>query len=664
MFWFAVKRLALGVTLIVAASVVLLIADLDRRASGGEMRRIAILQHASSTLLDDGVRGIIDALAERGYADGRTVEIAPFNSHGDMATGNAIARQVTTGEYDLVLTASTPSMQAVANNNRDGRTTHIFGVVADPFTAGIGLNAADPLDHPAHMTGQSSFMPVEESFVLARQMLPGLERIGIAWNPAEANSEAFTLAAREVCARLGLTVIEANVDGSSGVTEAVNSLLARNAQVVWVGGDNAMMAAIDSAISTARRGGVPVITITPGEPARGSLLDIGLDFYAIGRMAGVLAADVLDGADPATIPVTDVGDRAPRIIVANVTALEGLREPWRLPDAILQRATVVVDDTGVHRRAAPETQGALGKRWKVDFIQYASTVETEEADHGVREGFKEAGLVEGRDYEIRVRNAQGDMATVSAMIDAALSEGSDLLLTFSTPSLQAAMRRTSDVPIVFTLVANAVAAGAGKNDTDHQPNVTGVYLMGAYAELLDVIAEVLPRARRLGSLYVPAEVNTVFHRDRMLEVTRDRGYSLATVAANTSSEVPDASLSLASMDIEVISQLPGNLTSAAFPSLAQAARRARLPIFAFATSQARGGAVVTVARDYDDGGRESALMAARVMRGEAIATMPFQEVKTTKISVNLDAARAIGLTLPDALVRRADLVIGGPETGR
>lgn len=663
MFWFAVKRLALGVTLIVAASVVLLVADLDRR-SGGDIPRIAILQHASSTLLDDGARGIIDALGERGYVHGRTVEIAPFNSHGDMATGNAIARQVTTGEYDLVLTVSTPSMQAVANNNREGRATHIFGVVADPFTAGIGLNAADPLDHPAHMTGQSSFMPVEESFVLARQMLPGLQRVGIAWNPAESNSEAFTLAAREVCARLGLTVIEANVDGSSGVTEAVNSLLARNVQVVWVGGDNAMMAAIDSAISTARRGGVPVITITPGEPTRGSLFDIGLDFYAVGRMTGALAADVLDGADPATIPITDVRDQTPRIIVANVTALEGLREPWRIPDEILQRATVVVDDEGVHRRTTSATEGALSKRWKIDFIQYASTVETEEADHGVREGLKEAGFVEGRDYDIRVRNAQGDMATVSAMIDAALSEGSDLLLTFSTPSLQAAIRRTSDVPIVFTLVANAVAAGAGKNDTDHLPNVTGVYLMGAYPELLDVIAEVLPRARRLGSLYVPAEVNTVFHRDRMLEVARDRGYSLATVAANTSSEVPDASLSLASMDIEVISQLPGNLTSAAFPSLAQAARRAGLPIFAFATSQARGGAVVTVARDYDDGGRESALMAARVMRGEAIATMPFQEVKTTKISVNLDAARAIGLALPDALVQRADLVIGGAGTRR
>src|SRR5690606_26534816 len=361
MFWFAIKRLALGMTLIVAASIVLLVADLDRRS--GDVPRIAILQHASTSLLDEGARGIIDALAERGFVKGRTMDMSQFNSHGDMATGNAIARQVTTGEYDLVLTVSTPSMQAVANNNRDGRTIHIFGVVADPFSAGIGLNADDPLDHPAHMTGQSSFMPVEESFELTMQMLPGLQRVGIAWNPAESNSETFTLAAREACARLGLTVIEANVDGSSGVTEAVNTLVTRGAQVVWIGGDNTMMAAIDSAIATARRGGVPVVTITPGEPTRGSLLDIGLDFYAVGRMVGTLTADVLEGADPATIPVRDVRELTPRRIVANFTALEGLREAWRIPDEVLQRATVVVDDKGVHRRTTGATQGAVSKRW-------------------------------------------------------------------------------------------------------------------------------------------------------------------------------------------------------------------------------------------------------------------------------------------------------------
>ena len=68
------------------------------------------------------------------------------------------------------------------------------------------------------------------------------------------------------------------------------------------------------------------------------------------------------------------------------------------------------------------------------------------------------------------------MATVSALIDAALSEHADLIVTFSTPTLQAALQRARSVPIVFTYVSSAVAAGAGASDTDHLANVTGVYM--------------------------------------------------------------------------------------------------------------------------------------------------------------------------------------------
>ena len=61
-----------------------------------------------------------------------------------MAVGNAIARQIVNGDYDLVLTSSTPSMQAVANANRDGLVLHVFGIVADPFSAGMASIAPIP----------------------------------------------------------------------------------------------------------------------------------------------------------------------------------------------------------------------------------------------------------------------------------------------------------------------------------------------------------------------------------------------------------------------------------------------------------------------------------------------------------------------------------------
>ena len=137
-------------------------------------------------MLDEGIEGLLAGLGERGYRDGENLVIQRFNAQGDMPTGVAIARQVTAGDFDLVITSSTPSMQAVANTNREGKVRHVFTLVADPFASGIGLDRTDPARHPPHLVGQGIFPPVERAFQLARQMLPTLSRIGVPWNPAAA----------------------------------------------------------------------------------------------------------------------------------------------------------------------------------------------------------------------------------------------------------------------------------------------------------------------------------------------------------------------------------------------------------------------------------------------------------------------------------------------
>src|SRR5262249_436629 len=154
-------------------------ADRGHRPASGPraVHRVAILQHANTVVLDEGIRGVVDGLASRGFRDGDRITIERFNAQGDMPTGIAIARPVTSGDYDLVITSSTPSMQAVANNNREGKVRHVFPLVADPFASGVGLDRADPLKHPAYMVGQGSFPPVDKAFQIARRMFPGLARI-------------------------------------------------------------------------------------------------------------------------------------------------------------------------------------------------------------------------------------------------------------------------------------------------------------------------------------------------------------------------------------------------------------------------------------------------------------------------------------------------------
>src|SRR5262245_24725470 len=169
-----------------------------------------------------------------------------------------------------------------------------------------------------------------------------------------------------------------------------------------------------------------------------------------------------------------------------------------------------------------EADVGRGKKWRLAFIQYIQSPEVDEAEAGVRAGLKESGLVEGEDYEITVRNASGDMATMLALIDAAMQDRADMLVTFSTPTLQAAINKTSRVPVVFTFVTDPGAAGAGRSYVDHRANVTGVYTHAPCDAILDCVREFIPGVQRVGTLTVPAEVNSVYSHQLLLAAAKKR----------------------------------------------------------------------------------------------------------------------------------------------
>ena len=670
------RKLALGLVLIVIASGILLLSDWRSRRSSRDAAKaandsiqrtftVAILQNVSQPILDDGVRGMVDGLAQKGYVDGQRIVLRKYNAEGDMPTANAIARDITDGKNDLVMTASTPVLQAVANANKQGKALHVFALVSDPYGAGVGINRDNHLEHPPYMTGYGTMQPVEASFKIARQMRPALNSIGVVWNASEANSAAQIVIARKLSAELGISLLEATVDNSSGVGEAANALVSRGVEALWIGGDSTVLVAADVVVQAAKKGRIPVFTVIPPTVDKGSLFDLGANYYELGLHTGHLAADVLDGRSPAQIPVENF---IPETLHINKAALTGLKDSWTIPADLESRANVVIDSTGKKvkqpaeatsplPRTAAASNTALKRKWKIHLVEYIQVVDVEESEAGVREGLVAAGLVEGRDYELKISNAHGDMATVSGLIDAALTDQADMLITLSTPSLQAAIRRAKGIPIVFTYCASAIAAGAAKSATDHLPNLTGVETTGAYEEILRVAMECVPQVKKVGTLFVPSEMNMVFHRDRIVEAGRGMGIEVIAVAAETSAEVSDATAALCQKGIDAICQIPGNLTAAAFPSIARAAQTARMPLFASQRSQALAGAPVVVAREYHEAGVEAAALAARIMRGANPASIPIQASTKTKLIINLKAATAVGMTIPKPLQSRAAEVI-------
>jgi ABC-type uncharacterized transport system substrate-binding protein len=333
-----VRRLRLGIALILACSAFLLYSDRHQRAAAGAIPRVALLQYSSTVVLDDAARGILDELKANGYENGRNIQLDRYNAENDMPTNTGIAQQVVSGKYDYAFTVSTNCLQSIANANREGRVKHIFGAVADPLAAKVGINPKDPLDHPKNMVGIGSLAPIDELLEAARRANPKLHRVGLPWNPSQANSEMYTKFTREVVKKMGIELLEGNVDNTSAVGEVVSSLVGRGADLILMHGDMTVALGIDAAVAAARRGRIPVFGTMPGTIDHGVLVAIGADYYEIGRLTGALGIRVIRGSDPNRMPIEYI---MPKQIAVNRKALDGLKDAWNLPDDLIRQAKKV-----------------------------------------------------------------------------------------------------------------------------------------------------------------------------------------------------------------------------------------------------------------------------------------------------------------------------------
>jgi ABC-type uncharacterized transport system substrate-binding protein len=201
-----------------------------------------------------------------------------------------------------------------------------------------------------------------------------------------------------------------------------------------------------------------------------------------------------------------------------------------------------------------------------------------------------------------------------------------------------------------------VAAGAGRDYIDHRANVAGVYTHPPCDAILDCVREIIPGVRSIGTLTVPAEVNSVFCRDLLVAAAKKRSIAIVDLPLATTSDVPDTAAALCTRPIDAVVIMASNLTITSYPTIATAARRARMPVFGSATSQFEGGAVAAVSEDFFDGGHGAGKIAARVIRGEIPRDIPFQPTSGARLLLNPQAAEQLGLKVPTALRERADKV--------
>ena len=642
----------MGISLIFLASAILLISDWhQRRAGGGKIPRVAIVQHSAQPALDEGVLGTLDALTANGLVDRQNINLRRFNADGDFTVANAIAGQVVAAGFDLVVTISTPSLQAVAKANSSERVIQVFGIVADPYRVGVGIGRKSPLDHPKRLVGVPTPLPVADSFRLARKLFPGLQSVGVVWNPSEANSEITTMQAREICKELRINLREVNVDSSVAVAEAAAALTAQGVQAIWVGGDNTVILALDSVVSAARKARIPVFSSITTEPNRGTLFDFGANYYDAGKMTGKMAAEILRGVDPATIPIPD---KIPQKLVVNKKALNGLKDPWVFPEEVLVKADVLIDEDGVHRKSQMAVrQPPEGRLFKVGVVYFGPDPSADACMAGLFGELRNLGFVEGKNLQVRKAHAQGEIINIPPILQNFDNEDLDLIIPMSTPVLTAAIKAVKKKPVVFTYVYDPIAAGAGKTPTDHLPNITGTGSFPPVDDTLVVIRELLPKVQAVGTLYNSSEANS----RKVIEVGRElfqkHGIKLEEVTVTNTSEVFQATQVLATRKIQAIWITGDNTALQAFEGVAKAAADARLPLVINDPEFTERGALVAVGIGWQKTCQGAAKRVAQVLLGEKPQNLPFENVVVKKVVLNSDVARKLGITFPDKLIKEA-----------
>jgi putative ABC transport system substrate-binding protein len=177
--------------------------------------------------------------------------------------------------------------------------------------------------------------------------------------------------------------------------------------------------------------------------------------------------------------------------------------------------------------------------------------------------------------------------------------------------------------------------------------------MAPVREALDLIREVRPGARRLGTLWTPSELNSAYYLDLVGASAAELGFEVEAVAVESPSDVLLAAQVLVNRKVDVIFPISDNTINTSFEALAKVADENRLPLFGGFLLAANAGAAAAVGWDFFDMGYRSGQIALRVRNGESPARIPFQSMSGVRLALNLRAAERQGVTFPPEVLRRA-----------
>ncbi|EGR4360339.1 TPA: ABC transporter substrate-binding protein [Vibrio cholerae] len=316
------------------------------------------------------------------------------------------------------------------------------------------------------------------------------------------------------------------------------------------------------------------------------------------------------------------------------------------------RAGKVIATAVLAGAALLSSQSIMAKTAKVAVSQIVEHPALDATRQGLLDGLKAKGYEEGKNLEFDYKTAQGNPAIAVQIARQFVGENPDVLVGIATPTAQALVSATKNIPIVFTAVTDPVGAKLVKQLEQPGKNVTGLSDLSPVEQHVELIKEILPNVKSIGVVYNPGEANAVSLMELLKLSAAKHGIKLVEATALKSADVQSATQAIAEKS-DVIYALIDNTVASAIEGMIVAANQAKTPVFGAATSYVERGAIASLGFDYYQIGVQTADYVAAVLEGKEPGSLDVQVAKGSDLVINKTAAEQLGITIPEAVLARA-----------
>lgn len=296
------------------------------------------------------------------------------------------------------------------------------------------------------------------------------------------------------------------------------------------------------------------------------------------------------------------------------------------------------------------------KTYKVGLLNIAGGLEAA-LWPGFKEGMTEFGYIEGKNITYVYQGVPDSVDQLDTLAQELVKADVDLILALTTPPALAAKRATAntDIPVVFVPANDPVGAGLVSNLKNPGGNITGITFGAQEPRRFEWLIQVAPAAKQVYIPYNPDDPSAVTTLARISEVATQLGVELVTYEVRTPEEIP-ASIENMPEEVDAIFTLPDNVVGHRTAEYAEAAIQRKLPASAPNPKGVEEGMLTTFSSDEVTSGKQAARLADQILKGIKPANLPVETAEFFSM-INLKTATAIGLDVPDTILRQTNKII-------